>query len=248
MNVRPALTLDAGPDLHQCLFDEIEIQLVADGGLSQAYAYYANGVELSGNRYRMQVDSNAKIAFRLSDGCSSEDALDSLQIQLSDFSSNFIRIQDQKNLNLLLTGGNNLHQVQWNFGEGAGWQPGGITQKHSFSTYGPKTVCRVEIDSIGCRDTTCREIRVFDVFETGGFSIDVYPNPTREGVQVVLGDVAGMIELNLYSAEGKLLYKLEEENYRNQQYSIPMLNFARGMYFLRVRANAEEKIVKVVRE
>lgn len=248
VNVRPALTLDAGPDLHQCLFDEIEIQLVADGGLSQAYAYYANGVELSGNRYRMQVDSNAKIAFRLSDGCSSEDALDSLQIQLSDFSSNFIRIQDQKNLNLLLTGGNNLHQVQWNFGEGAGWQPGGITQKHSFSTYGPKTVCRVEIDSIGCRDTTCREIRVFDVFETGGFSIDVYPNPTREGVQVVLGDVAGMIELNLYSAEGKLLYKLEEENYRNQQYSIPMLNFARGMYFLRVRANAEEKIVKVVRE
>lgn len=248
VNVRPALDLDAGPDLHQCLYDEIEIQLAAEGGLAPAYVYYANGVELSGNRYRMKVDSNAKVVFRLSDGCTLEDAWDSLQIELSDFSSNFIRIQDQKNLDVLFTGGNNLHQVEWNFGEGLGWQPGGIAQQHRFGTYGKKTVCRVEIDSIGCRDTSCREIRVFDVFETGGFSIDIYPNPARDEVRISLGDVAGRIELKLYSAEGKLLYRLEEENYSEQEYRIAMDGLARGMYFLRVRANAEEKVAKVVKE
>lgn len=248
VQVRPILSLNAGSDTLICRNAMVVRPLISGGGLASGYTWYVNDQKMSNSTFNDLILQPGPLVFRLEDGCSKTPAIDTVNILFADFSSNQIEIRSQKNLVLHVAGTSHSNDVAWQFGLGTDWIQTNEDYIHQFPNYGNFQLCRMETDALGCSDTVCTLLRVFDAFATSGFSIDVYPNPARDAVKVSLGDIAGDISLDLFTIEGKLLYSLEEVNYGKQAYIIPLESYARGIYVLRVQANQEEKIIRLIKE
>lgn len=248
VQVRPKLQLDAGADTLICRNGMVERPLVSAGGLTSGYTWYVNNEKMNSGIFRERIRQPGSLVFRLEDACSKTPALDTVQVRFTDFSSNLIEILSQKNLVLHVGGSSHPHDVAWQFGMGTDWIETKDDYVHTFPNYGTFQLCRMETDPIGCSDTVCTLLRVFDAFATSGFSIDIYPNPVSDYAKVNLGDIAGNISLQLYTVDGKMLYSLEEVNFGKKTYIIPFKSYAQGVYVLRVKANAEEKVIRLVKE
>jgi hypothetical protein len=70
-------------------------------------------------------------------------------------------------------------------------------------------------------------------------AISIYPNPAID--QLTISNISFNVDLFLYAADGKLVYK----NTVNEATTIPLIEFANGIYSL-VISNGEGFVVKKV--
>lgn len=83
--------------------------------------------------------------------------------------------------------------------------------------------------------------------ENGTLSgVNIYPNPTSNNLTIELGVLSTEVNLTLTSVEGKIVY--QENNVSDNKVSVDMSSNSKGIYFLRVEANNQYKVYKVVKE
>ena len=83
--------------------------------------------------------------------------------------------------------------------------------------------------------------------ENGTLSgINIYPNPTNSIINITLGNISSDVNLTLTSVEGKIVY--QENNVSDNKVSVDMSSNSKGIYFLKVEANNQYKVYKVVKE
>jgi hypothetical protein len=92
------------------------------------------------------------------------------------------------------------------------------------------------------------DIRIFDVFQTGEFKIEAYPNPTNDIVNIRLDDIAGNVTLMVFDLQGRALYHFQTENYDDDIFEISLKDQAAGVYIIKIQANQVEKHFKVVKD
>ena len=106
----------------------------------------------------------------------------------------------------------------------------------------------VEVTKNGCTDTSaCVNINTIGINENyslGG--IDIYPNPTNNIINITLGTITSDVNLTLTSVEGKIVY--QENNVSDNKVSVDLSNNSKGIYFLKVEANNQYKVYKVIKE
>ena len=83
--------------------------------------------------------------------------------------------------------------------------------------------------------------------ENGTLSgVNFYPNPTSNNLTIELGVLFTEVNLTLTSVDGKIVY--QETNITTSKVSVDMSNNSQGIYFLRVEANNQYKVYKVIKE
>ena len=98
------------------------------------------------------------------------------------------------------------------------------------------------VDTSACENVTTTEVNANDKL-TG---VNIYPNPTSNNLTIELGVLSTEVNLTLTSVEGKIVY--QETNMTTSKVSVDMSNNSKGIYFLRVEANNQYKVYKVVKE
>ena len=76
--------------------------------------------------------------------------------------------------------------------------------------------------------------------------VNIYPNPTNNILNITLGNISSDVNLTLTSVEGKVVY--QENNISNNKVSVDISNNSKGIYFLKVEANNQYKVYKVIKE
>ena len=76
--------------------------------------------------------------------------------------------------------------------------------------------------------------------------VNIYPNPTNNILNITLGNITSDVNLTLTSVEGKVVY--QENNVSNNKVSVDISNNSKGIYFLKVEANNQYKVYKVIKE
>ena len=85
------------------------------------------------------------------------------------------------------------------------------------------------------------------VDENGALAgVNIYPNPTNNIINITLGNITADVNLTLTSVEGKIVY--QENNVSDNKVSVDLSNNSKGIYFLKVEANNQYKVYKVIKE
>lgn len=92
----------------------------------------------------------------------------------------------------------------------------------------------------------------FDVFSISG-GLSVFPNPISDILNVKNTNTLGSIEnvqLEFIDMIGRELYtfKKEDEIYGGEIWKISLQNFTAGVYFLKLTANNQEQVFKIVKQ
>ena len=105
----------------------------------------------------------------------------------------------------------------------------------------------VEITLGSCIDTSaCENVTGIGVSEIENKVISIYPNPTKDLIIVDFGNIKGNVNYTLTSVEGKVVY--QENNVSDNKVSVDISNNSKGIYFLKVEANNQYKVYKVIKE
>jgi len=134
----------------------------------------------------------------------------------------------------------NADFYQWDFGDGNSGT--GVTTSHTYANNGVYTVTLTTLDSTDCisQDTATETITVNVGIEENALSqsLDVYPNPTTNLVNIAFDQVgAGEVTLSLQDAQGRVVFK-ETQNLSGNKFStqIDLSAYARGVYILEVES------------
>lgn len=250
IKTRPALEVNAGADIRLCDQVEVRIPIVISGGLSSAYELRVNGQIVNPNDdivYRGNAGDSARFDIQLSDGCTVPDGVDNLQVSVDDVNPDFsvARVYDKE---LTLISPFTPHDALYRFGDGFSHSGNETRVVHNFNDYGIYSVCRFTSSDIGCRDTFCREINVYNVFESSGFEITLSPNPTGGKVWANFDKIAGNLRIEIWDAQGKLISSKSVQNYLEEKVEIDLSPFAPAMYWVRIISNEEIQTFKVIRD
>lgn len=247
INVRPELRISAGDETQLCKGAIFNRPLTVSGGLASGYKVYVDNIRLSGFNFSHQFFENKTFQFRLEDDCTVEPATTELRLFTTDFSDHQIKLLSQKNKALVFDRPISNRAAKWQLDDGA-W----IDENDIFELMAPtfknSIICKREIDNIGCEDTICEEFRIFDVFNTSDFSMEVFPNPTNGKLTVKFGDIAGNVLFSVFDQSGRELQQITVETYEENIFEIDLTPYAVGVYILRIFANDMERHVKVVKD
>ena len=81
---------------------------------------------------------------------------------------------------------------------------------------------------------------------TNKFNVQLFANPVRDNVKILLEGVTGNVELSITDLSGKTMYKNQIQN-QNGLLTIPV-NLGTGVYILVAKTNKEKKAVKFIKE
>jgi hypothetical protein len=83
--------------------------------------------------------------------------------------------------------------------------------------------------------------------EAKGLSgVNIYPNPTNNMINVNLDNITTAVNFTLMSIDGKVIY--QANNVNDTKTAIDISNNAKGVYFLKVEANNQQQIFKVIKQ
>ena len=85
---------------------------------------------------------------------------------------------------------------------------------------------------------------IADKAEALSFSVKAFPNPATDQVTVLLDKVNGIASVTLYDLQGKALISQVVSN--NSQTVVNTSQLSEGMYLLRVRANGQNFVQKII--
>ncbi len=80
----------------------------------------------------------------------------------------------------------------------------------------------------------------------GQWNVQLYSNPVRGYVNLMLSGVSGIAQLSIHDLSGKIIYKKQIEN-QNGQLTLPV-SLQAGVYILSVKANNERKSIQFIKE
>lgn len=77
----------------------------------------------------------------------------------------------------------------------------------------------------------------------------VFPNPTRNGLTVDIGELNGGISFQINDLMGKLVYsrKIVSYDLQNKGFKLDMSSFQNGVYMFSLKTKTASKIIKVVK-
>ena len=97
------------------------------------------------------------------------------------------------------------------------------------------------MDTSACESVTNVGINENELF--GG--VQIFPNPTNNLVNISLNGI-DKANLTLYTIDGKVVY--QANNVSDEQTSINLRDNSKGIYFLKIDANNQNKVYKVIKE
>ncbi len=105
----------------------------------------------------------------------------------------------------------------------------------------------VEVSKDGCTDTSdCYTVEGVGIIENSfGNSLQVFPNPTGGHFSVNLGQTYSELSVSIKDINGKVVYT---EKFTNRQALDLELNEPAGMYFLEIRTEDKNAIIRIVKE
>ncbi len=84
------------------------------------------------------------------------------------------------------------------------------------------------------------------VSEHGSLSLNIYPNPATDKVFIEINEILGLeIQLSIFDINGKLKYK-EVRPFKNK-FEIDIQNLNSGIYFIDLRTNDKQKMLKLIK-
>jgi len=104
----------------------------------------------------------------------------------------------------------------------------------------------------GCIDTSaCVNVIITSIIESAfGEEIKVYPNPTSNNVTIDFGISNWSNNQNtqvlIINIAGKEVYRLDK--IIKSQLEIPLKDFNRGIYFLKIQDKENQKVVKLIKQ
>ena len=134
---------------------------------------------------------------------------------------------------------------QWiDCGNGDTILPGDTTQMYIATVDGDYAVI---VTNGACSDTSdCINVTLTGVEPISSMSrVNVYPNPTNGNAFVSLGGV-GKADIIITDLTGKIMYT--KNNINTTKEELPMADFAKGFYFVKVISNQQQKVIKLIRE
>ncbi len=122
-------------------------------------------------------------------------------------------------------------RYQWLFGDGNSSSVRNPTHQY-LSDNGSYTVCLEIINADGCSTKSCQEIQISAGVNDPQKAFSVFPNPTKQIIQVFpLGfDQAAIVEI--YTSNGIFLSRLENISQNSHSYALPVLSS--GVYYLKI--------------
>jgi PKD repeat protein len=145
----------------------------------------------------------------------------------------------------------NATNAIWSFGNNTFNTQNTATVTGNYTANGVYNVCLVIFDSASnCADSVCKSVVIFNC-PTGINNINsltqvsIAPNPTKADITLNMPSQQQVI-INVYSQIGELLYNT---NSNQKRITLPMINFASGIYMLSItNTNGERIIRKIVKE
>jgi len=247
VNIRPSLSIDLGENTQLCKGDQFNRNIIVSGGLASGYKLFVDDNRIQGFNFSHRFMENQTFNFRIEDDCTVEPAEGELTLFTTDFSDNVITLLSQRNKELVFDRPKSGREAFWQLDD-LPWESENGTYDLVAPKFSNSIICKREIDNIGCEDTVCMDIRIFDVFQTGEFKIEAYPNPTNDIVNIRLDDIAGNVTLMVFDLQGRALYHFQTENYDDDIFEISLKDQAAGVYIIKIQANQVEKHFKVVKD
>jgi hypothetical protein len=99
-------------------------------------------------------------------------------------------------------------------------------------------------NACGSDTSTCEPIEVQGISETDSELIAVYPNPSA-GIYTVASKGSIIQDVVLYSVNGELIWRIA---HNAQEITIDLSDLARGTYLLRVSANQQATIFRLIKK
>ncbi len=249
IKVRPKLSLTVPSDYRICEGMETSAAVSAQGGLENAHQFFINAqLKNIGDKiiYRGKMGDTARYIFRLSDGCSVPDALDSLVISVDDVNSQFVMSRYDKTLDFRFASFQYTNELY--FGDNRFYNGNDEEYSYTYQNYGEYQVCRMVRSETGCVDTTCMMANIYDVFTTSGFNFKVYPTPSLDQVYIEFDKIAGDLSYELYETHGKRLFEKSLTNYTESKIPVDLRPYASGVYWVRLNANGETYSFKLIKQ
>ena len=106
----------------------------------------------------------------------------------------------------------------------------------------------VEVTINGCVDTSaCVSITTVGVDEVSleMDNLKLYPNPTTGNVMLDLGLIDN-VQISIIDVAGREVYSLYAVN--KKQIQISSAEFSKGVYFVKIQSNNQQKIIKLIKE
>lgn len=106
----------------------------------------------------------------------------------------------------------------------------------------------VEVTVGNCTATSaCEIVTTVGVEDNNIFSaVTVFPNPTKNILNINSGNVSDKVNLAMLSVDGKLVY--QKKNMSGNELIIDMNEYSKGIYFLKVEINNLYKVYKVIKD
>jgi hypothetical protein len=237
LQVRPAL-------INKCNYSDLAVDFISNSSRPTKLEWI--GLEEGEN----QTFKNTKTAYyrvNIQDECS-DTSWQNIEVRVTDFSSNNIKIDRvfNKLVQLDYSEIDKLNsQIQW-------WNNQEIetvnsSKQNYFKDYGKYRVCRILSDSFGCYDTVCIDYDNTNPSQFKQFSVILYPNPIEEFVSFKLNQMCLSIEIRIIDAIGKIIYKDQQIYPGINEFKIPFQHFSKGVYYLQLTINGEQKTIKFVK-
>lgn len=105
----------------------------------------------------------------------------------------------------------------------------------------------VEITLDGCIKTSiCTSIIITSIETSNRFHLTAFPNPLSNKVKVNLGQNYSRVKIELLNSFGKLIYL--ENRLNIDQFELSLGSFSSGIYIIKIIADSEEALIKVIKE
>ncbi len=99
----------------------------------------------------------------------------------------------------------------------------------------------------GCTDTSiCANILITSINKINSSTINIFPNPANNVINISLGEVNVAFNFTLTSIDGKVVY--QEKNVIDKTTAIDISNYSKGVYFLKVDNVNDYKVFKVIKQ
>ena len=98
-----------------------------------------------------------------------------------------------------------------------------------------------------CSDTSaCVNITTVGVNDIKNTNVSIYPNPTKEFINVNFGNVQGSVNYTLTSIEGRIIE--QQQNVTENSIQIDLSNESKGIYLLKIDNNSSASVSRIIRQ
>ena len=105
----------------------------------------------------------------------------------------------------------------------------------------------VEVTQNSCTDTSvCVNITTVGVNDIKNTKVSIYPNPTKELINVNFGSVQGSVNYTLTSIEGRIIE--QQQNVTENSIRIDLSNESKGIYLLKIDNNSSASVYRIIRQ